>query len=1139
MVTYSKLVEELWPLINEYIQGAYGYQLGLVSSGGGSTIGALSPSDYPDALLRDGSRSLLGDMSVATGKTIDGVDLSEHYASYINHLTADSHTRYVDITNARTITAQHTFAPTSTRAPFVLGANAQGQTVTGFKADQLNKQVIAGSGLINGGTLTANVTLDVGAGVGITVNANDVAVDQAYNFAFTGNNSFGTGTLSFTNVPAFNRGTVGPPFTLNANAQGQTVTGLRADQLNKQVIAGSGLINGGTLTSDITVNVGAGNGITVNTDDVAVNQAYTFAWTGTQTWATTATFNGAVNVNNDATFTDNLVVGSNVLYVDPVGQRVGINTVPDPQFQLDVNGNTRTSGYFVGKHAIQIPDAVAIMHYDGKTGALNFTGSALGHKGQTATATGGVIYRVGKFGKALQIAEATTNLVRNPVAAVDTSNTTGTTATITRVVGDGVIGDTCFKVVLSSSFGHLRITCNSFASSTTYAVSGHVKGVAGQQVRLSFFDGVAEKGLKVITLTGGWQYVYVTATSDAATTALQWMMRGLSTSTQEFYVSGAQVEQKSYHTPIAIGYMGSGYSWGGTAHASSSLRTAAKLLYTASEVMPAYNTFAELSIGFWLYINDPAGTPAIDRYIFELYESGKGYIRIYRKTSTDQIFVDTNNNTSTGSQSLDLSVQSITTDSWNYIVWTYTPSTTANQGTGNLYINGTLVTSSTAYLPITSWGTSVAVGSLIAGGSELNSFIDDLCIVARTMSIDEIKAIYQSNAPVFAETSTWGFQTPNTLAWANEYGLFAIDNSGNAAFGVSGVDTFTWGGATLDKGDILIGRVASNVGSMLWDSSASTLSLTGVLNIGTGGGIFQGTGTFSSPTTGLKMSNSSGIGILEGYKSGTLQARFNSSGEIEGGGGVARLTADGFEVDADTVYDIKRAYSFLDNGGTGFGGIDAAYNIGPTTRAINIRATHANATAVEINLVTTNTAAPTAREVKLDTYRFRAIDTLLRLGGTSFPSSPITDDLFYRTDRDLLYFYDGTQWLTVNVYAQHVSEFVFSGTGTAPMIPIRTDYAVYVTKIVTSYNVATTHDGSNHWSITWRAYEATRTTQTTLNADVTTWAASTAANTWATIELVPTTPNPTNRAFLMMGATKVGSPGNATIAANFYYRLIG
>lgn len=58
----------------------------------------------------------------------------------ISGLEDDDHTQYVHNTIARTITAVHTFSPASASAPFILGANAQGQLVTGLNADLLNGQ---------------------------------------------------------------------------------------------------------------------------------------------------------------------------------------------------------------------------------------------------------------------------------------------------------------------------------------------------------------------------------------------------------------------------------------------------------------------------------------------------------------------------------------------------------------------------------------------------------------------------------------------------------------------------------------------------------------------------------------------------------------------------------------------------------------------------------------------------------------------------------------------------------------------------------------------------------------------------------------------------------------------------------------
>lgn len=102
--------------------------------------------------------------------------------------------------------------------------------VVGLTADLASKvpntrQVISGAGLTGGGDLSADRTLDVGAGTGITVNANDVALDTAS--------------------------------TLNTDHASVTLT------------AGTGLTGGGDITASRTFNVGAGTNIASNTDDVA------------------------------------------------------------------------------------------------------------------------------------------------------------------------------------------------------------------------------------------------------------------------------------------------------------------------------------------------------------------------------------------------------------------------------------------------------------------------------------------------------------------------------------------------------------------------------------------------------------------------------------------------------------------------------------------------------------------------------------------------------------------------------------------------------------------------------------------------------------------------------------------------------
>lgn len=104
-------------------------------------------------------------------------------------------------------------------------------------SDATTRTLTAGAGLTGGGDLSADRRFDVGAGTGITVNANDVALDTTH--------------------------------VRNVDHSAVTMT------------AGTGLTGGGTIESTRTLNVGAGTGITVNADDVALTVPVSIANGGT------------------------------------------------------------------------------------------------------------------------------------------------------------------------------------------------------------------------------------------------------------------------------------------------------------------------------------------------------------------------------------------------------------------------------------------------------------------------------------------------------------------------------------------------------------------------------------------------------------------------------------------------------------------------------------------------------------------------------------------------------------------------------------------------------------------------------------------------------------------------------------------
>jgi hypothetical protein len=182
MINLSDLAADLKPFILRWI-------------GGDSTTNSagvvLSPSQYPDALLRDGTRSLLGNMAVGSGVTIDGVDIDVFKADTLawqsGHLAAsDPHTQYAfDVT-----------------------------------------QMVAGAGLTGGGTLGADRTFHVGAGTGITVNADDVAVNTGYAFNWSASHIFSAGAkIDLAQVVEFGANVAGKETNAGKIGYGAFTTG--------------------------------------------------------------------------------------------------------------------------------------------------------------------------------------------------------------------------------------------------------------------------------------------------------------------------------------------------------------------------------------------------------------------------------------------------------------------------------------------------------------------------------------------------------------------------------------------------------------------------------------------------------------------------------------------------------------------------------------------------------------------------------------------------------------------------------------------------------------------------------------------------------------------------------------------------
>ena len=96
-----------------------------------------------------------------------------------------------------------------------------------------------------------------------------------------------------------------------------------------------------------------------------------------------------------------------------------------------------------------------------------------------------------------------------------------------------------------------------------------------------------------------------------------------------------------------------------------------------------------------------------------------------------------------------------------------------------------------------------------------------------------IRAIYESDAPVFVESSVFHWRSPSKVPiWVDEFGLWAKGVSGGEVLAYT-VETHapldnqkSWGGITMEENDVVIGRTsAPSYTALHWDDSAGQLIL--------------------------------------------------------------------------------------------------------------------------------------------------------------------------------------------------------------------------------------------------------------------------------------------------------------------------
>ncbi len=223
-------------------------------------------------------------------------------------------------------------------------------SITGSSGAASFVGVNSGAGLLQGtggltvtGTTSINASGSTATNIGTGTNAGTITIGNSSTGDLALNDAqwsvTGAGVATFANITCNSASCISTGEITDATITGDDIA---------SSIAGNGLVL--TAASPDTLDVGAGNGISVAADSVAVNQAYDFTWTGLHSWTSTLT--------NTAVIQDvNLTLGADGDIDSVIGINVDVTSaatgVADFIYGLNLS-NVTTPDATVNERAIRI-----------------------------------------------------------------------------------------------------------------------------------------------------------------------------------------------------------------------------------------------------------------------------------------------------------------------------------------------------------------------------------------------------------------------------------------------------------------------------------------------------------------------------------------------------------------------------------------------------------------------------------------------------------------------------------------------------------------------------------------------------------------------------------------------------------------
>ena len=446
------------------------------------------------------------------------------------------------------------------------------------------------------------------------------------------------------------------------------------------------------------------------------------------------------------------------------------------QIKQDYNAGKSRAGTSKGSSASfgGSPNNNSASLTDGLVGYWKFdensgNGSDSSGNNNLSTVSGSNNYSFGKFGNGFRSGIATTNFITNPSFETGISSWTyqsGGYGSATNTTTRSLFGNNSLMVTRTATGGEANVYNNlsGLANSTVYYYSTWAWANTASTACIFTYNGSSDLGAVCHSGSGNWERIGGTFTSTATGTIQLRLSQSSGSVLSSVYFDGAQVELGSSISPYLDGSMGSGYSWTGTANASTSIRTNS---YTTSTDIDLTNQF---TLSAWVKSSDYSMSYA-SPYPSIFNKSGSFFLACdYGGIRLDTIGLSTSSfriaNTCTTTDQNQWQHWSATYDGSKVIIYKNGVEIGRQNTSGTLTQNNNLVQIAT--------NTSGSFSRLLTGNT------DEVRIYNRALSASEITQLYE--------------YTPGPIAYYNfeeKSGTTVKDVSGNN-INISWTGTGSW-----------------------------------------------------------------------------------------------------------------------------------------------------------------------------------------------------------------------------------------------------------------------------------------------------------------------------------------------------------